>query len=167
MLHLRILLFLLLLAAVAPTSWAAMVAVPLQTTTAQATAIVQGKVISQASAWGRDHRTILTDVVVRVDESFKGSLAAGQTITIRVEGGEVGETGIWVEHQPRFRDSENVLLFLTSEQTGVRTVQSLEQGKYTVFDEIIYDYRGRRKSLPELKSTIRSMADEAAEQNRR
>jgi len=165
--HLRTILLFLLVVGSGVLAQAAMVEVPLKATAAQATEIVQGEVISQSSDWNPGYQTILTDVVVRVDESIKGSLSAGQTITIRIEGGEVGETGIWVEHQPRFLDTEKVLLFLTSEQDGVRAVQSLEQGKFTVFEETAYDYQGRRNSLPELKSTIRFMAEQAPEQDER
>jgi hypothetical protein len=165
--HLRTFLLFLLVIGSGALVQAAMVEVPLKATTTQATEIVQGEVISQSSDWNPGYQTILTDVVVRVDESIKGSLSVGQTITIRIEGGEVGETGIWVEHQPRFRDAEEVLLFLRYDEEGHHAVQSLEQGMFTVFEEAAYDYQGRRNSLPELKSTIRFMAEQAPEQDER
>jgi len=145
---------LLLLLLLAASAQAAMIEVPLKTTTVQAVEIVQGEVVSQSSDWDFGYRTIYTDVVVRVDESLKGDLQTGQTVTLRVEGGEVGEIGIRVEHQPRFLDQEKVLLFLSDGPEGKRAVQSLEQGKFTLFDQQAYDYRGRRLELPALKTTI-------------
>jgi len=156
--HPSILLPLMLVAATV--AQAAMLEVPLKTTTNKAAQIVRGEVISQKSDWDQGEQVIYTDVTVRVDESLKGSLQAGQTITIRVEGGVVGEMGLRVEHQPRFHDDEKVLLFLREAPEGGYQVQSVEQGKYTVFGEVVYDYQGRRLALPDMKQSIRYAIDQ-------
>jgi hypothetical protein len=151
---------LLLALAVATMAQAAMLEVPLKATTNKAAAIVRGEVISQKSDWAHGYQTIYTEVVIRVDESLKGNIPVGRTVTIRVEGGEVGDTGIRVEHQPRFLEAENVLLFLREAPEDVYEIQSVEQGKYTVFGNVAYDYQGRRLALPELKQSIRYAVDQ-------
>lgn len=171
----RPLVFLLLAAALAampalpPAAQALMIEVPLKATTTQAAEIVQGEVVSQTSDWDFGYRTIYTDVVIRVDETIKGDLPAGSTVTVRVEGGETEGIGMRVEHQPRFRTAEKVLLFLKDADTapGVRTVQSLEQGKYTLFGESAWDYAGRRTPLAKLKTDLRYMIESTNETNER
>jgi hypothetical protein len=156
--HAIILLLLVLVLATA--AQAAMLEVPLKTTTNKAAEIVRGEVISQKSDWTLGEQLIYTDVTIRVEESLKGGLQAGQKVTIRVEGGVVGEIRLWVEHQPRFHDEEKVLLFLREAPDGAYEVQSVEQGKYTVFGEVVYDCRGRRLELTELKQSIRYAIDQ-------
>lgn len=167
----RLIVFLLLAGALATplAVQAAMLEVPLKATTMQAAEIVQGEVVSQSSDWDFGYRTIYTDVVIRIDESVKGDLPAGSTVTVRVEGGETEDIGIRVEHQPRFRTAEKVLLFLRTDDTdpGVRTVQSLEQGKYTLFGESAWDYAGRRLPLAKLKTDLRYMIESTSETNER
>ena len=150
-----ILLFLALLAAA--TAQAVMLEVPLETTTSKAVEIVRGEVISQKSAWTYDNRMIWTDVVVRVDETLKGNLKAGQTVTVRVEGGVAEGIRVRVEHEPRFHDAEKVVLFLRESSEGGYAVQSVEQGKFTVFDDVVYDCRGHSQSLSRFKNSIAAM----------
>lgn len=151
--HAIIPLFLTLIAATA--AQAMMLEVPLETTTSKAVEIVRGEVISQSCDWDPSFQTIYTEVIVRVDESLKGGLKAGHTVTIRVQGGVVDNLKFWVEHQPRFHEAEKVLLFLREAPEYGYEVQSVEQGKYTVFGDVAYDFRGRRTELPELKRSIR------------
>ncbi len=58
------------------------------------------------------------------------------TVKIRIEGGEFGDMGIWVEDQPEFSVGEHVFVFLSipEEITGDYgfTVFGLFQGKWTV-----------------------------------
>ncbi|MFH1843308.1 MAG: hypothetical protein ABIF77_08865 [bacterium] len=155
----RILPLLLIVVVLAGGAKAAMIELPLEAVAIKAVDIVQGEVIAQTSDWAYGNRTIVTDVTIRVDEAFKGGLFSGDVVTVRVEGGEVDDVGIWVEHQPRFLDSERVVLFLTPDRLGIRTIQSLEQGKYTVFADQTYDYCGRRLPLQELKNRVRLQVD--------
>ncbi len=138
---------------------AAMVEVPLEVVAGRASVIVQGKVTGQRSRWTEDGGTIVTDVTVRVSEALKGGAGAGDEVTFQVEGGEVGEVGIWVEHQPRFLPDQEVLLFLRPAEGGALAVQCAEQGRYTVFASRAYDYRGRLRELPRLKADVRLMVE--------
>jgi hypothetical protein len=76
-----------------------------------ADAIVVGTVISTSSRWDADHISIYTEVVVSVEERLKGSVG-GDTVTVVVPGGAVGETAQWVSDTPVFEMGENAVLFL-------------------------------------------------------
>jgi len=133
--------------------------VPLEATATEAAAIVEGTVIDRISAWTDDGATIVTDAVVRVDGTLKGSEAPGTLVTVRAEGGEVGDTGIWVEHQPVLRRRERVVLFLrpAPSPASVRRVLHLEQGTFRIEDGRAIDYRGRAADLGVFKARVRSL----------
>lgn len=156
----RATILLLLMLSAAAAAQAAMLEVPLATTTSRAVEIVRGEVVSQKSAWTYDNRMIWTDVVVRVDESLKGNLKAGQTVTVRVEGGVADGIRVRVEHEPSFHDAEKVVLFLREVPESGYAVQSVEQGKFTVFEDIVYDCRGRKHALDQFKQSIHAMVEQ-------
>jgi hypothetical protein len=138
---------------------AVMVEVPLEQTADKAVMIVQGTVVDQVSHWTSDGRTIVTDVTLRIADAIKGAAKAGGYVTFQVEGGEVGEIGIWVEHQPRFTVDQDVLVFLRPGDGGTLAVQHAELGRYTLFGDKAYDYRGRVQEVTRLKADIRMMVD--------
>ncbi len=138
---------------------AAMVEVPLELTADKASMIVQGTVLSQTSRWTADGRTIVTDVTIRVAEALKGAAKANDHLTFQIEGGEVGPSGIWVEHQPRFSNDQNVLLFLRPGNDGTLAVQHAEQGRFTIYQDQVLDYKGRTRDLTHLKTDIHRTVD--------
>jgi hypothetical protein len=154
---LSLFLVLIVLPVLAP---AAMVEMPLEQTVARSDLIVQGTIVEQHSHWTEDRRTIVTDVTLRVGDALLGSAKVGETITFRIEGGEVGEIGIRVEHQPLFRKDLEVLLLLRRAPDGILAVQSAEQGRFLIFSEQAYDWRGRLEPLARLKADLRVMIDE-------
>ncbi len=93
--------------------------------------IVRGDVIDMQSQWNSSHTIIYTTVVVRVSETLKGNLKIAEELTVFVPGGQVGDTGLAVEHAPQFQLDEEVLLFL-NDSRGAVEVTSWEQGKYTI-----------------------------------
>jgi hypothetical protein len=156
----HILLLMVAAAALATTAQAVMVEMPLAQVADRAALIVQGSVIGQTSRWTDDGRTIMTDVTLRVSDVLKGRAEQDGLLTFQVEGGEVGDMGIWVEHQPRFVSDQEVLLFLRPAQGSGLAVQNAEQGRYCIYQSRAFDYRGRVQDLSRLKADIRLMVDD-------
>jgi hypothetical protein len=122
-----VLLAVLALAAVAQATTLLRADVP--TLTDHADVIVQGRVLSRASHWTPDHRRIVTDVRIQVEEALKGEPA--RELTIRQPGGVVGGIGQRVSGLASFREGEEVLVFL--ERSGpVHRVAGMAQGKYSL-----------------------------------
>jgi hypothetical protein len=96
---------------------------------AAATDVVDGNVVSSTSVWTGDHRRIVTQVVVDVRDTWKGS-AAGR-ITVVQPGGERDGIGQRVSGVAPLSTGERVVLFL--ERTGpYHRVVGLAQGVYRV-----------------------------------
>lgn len=93
-------------------------------------AIVRGKVTSVQSRWSGDHRRIVTDVQVAVEETLKG--APGRSVTIHQPGGVVGDIGQRVDGLASFGVGEEVLVFLQQRGPSGYLVSGMAQGKYRV-----------------------------------
>jgi len=129
--------------------------VPFDDLAADAADVVEGTVLSTTGVWAADHSTIYTDVVVRVDDPIAGALKRNQEIRIRVEGGVVGDTRIWVEHQPVFRPAEHAVLFLRAAAgSAPRSVLHLEQGKFTIQRGRIVNFRGEGQAQAAFRSRV-------------
>jgi hypothetical protein len=78
---------------------------------------------------------ILTDTVVLVEQSAHGATLPGDTLVLRLPGGQVGDLVQRVEGVPAFEPGELVLLFLapTGDRIKFRTV-GLFQGVYHLQD---------------------------------
>jgi hypothetical protein len=124
---------LLCLALLVPASVRASVVLPLDLDSMvdQAEQVVHAQVESQASRWTSDHSAIYTDVTLRVLTPLKGEAAARQVITVRREGGVVGNIGMRIAGAARFSDGEEVVLFLERRGAALWTL-GLSQGKLSV-----------------------------------
>ena len=111
---------------------AAMIEMTLDQLTEESISIIRGTVLSKESWWVEDSSFIFTTVMVRVDESIKGTASVSSTISILVPGGEVGEVGLGVEHAARFETSEEVVVFLKVVDESCYGITGWEQGKFTV-----------------------------------
>ena len=89
--------------------------------------IVVGQVESVRSYWNDSHTKILTDVAVRVSESFKGATGS---ITLTQLGGQVDGMRYDVPGCPVFRTGEQALLFVWRDSRGRAQVNGLAQGKF-------------------------------------
>lgn len=78
----------------------------------------------------RKAKNIYTDVIIKVDRIIKDNSTPAM-ITVRTIGGEVGEYGMDVEDEARFKVGENVLLFLTKEDFDTDNSAGLH---YRVYD---------------------------------
>jgi hypothetical protein len=148
----------LLFCAVAVGSWqvqpvtAAMVELTLEELAAGSPDIINGEVLSKESQWNEDSTFIFTSVTIRVTDLHKGSLSPSNTITVMTPGGEVGETGLGVEHAPRFEVGQEVIVFLTPVRELTYSVTGWEQGKYTVEDGQVKE---KSKSVSSFEEEIR------------
>jgi len=99
--------------------------------TANADRIVVAEVQSIESV--RRDGKITTDIRVRIERSWKGPSASGDTVTIRQPGGRVGDTVTRVHGMPRYREGERAVLFLEShDDADTYSVVGLRQGKFHV-----------------------------------
>jgi hypothetical protein len=127
----RALLVLVMVACAAPAG-ALMLEVPFDRLVSTSDAVVRAKVTNLESSWTSDHSTIVTDVTLVIEESWVGTMQAGAPLRLQVEGGEVGDLGVRVEHQPTFRLGEESVLFLAGTPSARLRVNALEQGKFTI-----------------------------------
>jgi len=96
---------------------------------AASTDVVDGNVVSTSSVWTGDHRRIVTQVVVEIRDTWKGS-AAGR-VTVVQPGGERDGIGQRVSGVAPLSSGERVVLFL--ERSGpYHRVVGLAQGVYRV-----------------------------------
>ena len=96
---------------------------------------------------GITHHGMLSGMIYRIVtlsvESFYKNPLDAETLFIRVEGGELGDRGVWVEDQPEFSVGERALVFLaetdqTHEGETVYRVYGLFQGKFTVEGDVAH-----------------------------
>jgi len=137
---------------------ALMLEVPLDRLAAGSDAVVRAKVMEMESRWTDDRTTIVTDVTFSIVESWAGDLVVGSRMVIQVEGGEVGDLGVRVEHQPVFRPGEETVLFLKATPSARYRINALEQGKFTVLSDQVMGFRGENLPLVTLRATVRSLA---------
>lgn len=108
-------------------------------------AIVLARVDDQFSRY-EQNKEIYTYFTLRVLEPVKGAKNE-QTITIRQLGGTVDNIASVVPGMPRFKNGEEVVVFLTQKDAaGYPWILGLEQGKYTV----IQDEKGQKRVRNEL-----------------
>jgi hypothetical protein len=136
----------------------AMIAMSLEQLAGSADTIVVGTVLGQTSAWNEDRSAIHTDVVVSVDELVKGN-AAGEVV-VRVAGGyiESEDIGMGVSDTPKFRDGEQVVLFLNV-GAEVATVTGQFQGKLTVTDGMVATASGEVVTVDEFIGAVLDAAN--------
>jgi hypothetical protein len=85
----------------------------------------------QAARWSTDHSVIYTDVTLRVLSPMKGGAAAGSLLTVRREGGVVGNIGLRVHGAAGFTEGEEAVVFLERRGAALWTV-GMAQGKMRV-----------------------------------
>ena len=99
--------------------------------------IAVARVESQEARWTADHGAIYTEVTLRVMQPLKApggqaaEMAAGNLVTVRREGGVVGNVGMRVAGAPQFSEGEEVLVFLERRGAALWTV-GMAQGKMRV-----------------------------------
>lgn len=132
--YMRLAILVVAISLVATFSFAAMVKVELPELTKEAEVIAIGQVVDLNSRWlGKPKTsTIITDVTVAVQDVLKGNVRAGERLTVKVYGGEIGDIGLRVSEEPQFSGGEEVIIFLNKDTDGLYRPTQLFQGKYTI-----------------------------------
>lgn len=100
---------------------------------AESELVVVGQVASIQSRWSEDQSYIYSEVILSVEEFVKGD-RPGNTVTVRVLGGEVDGVGEFYSHTARFLDGEDVLVYLKPDERGRLQVTGGDHGKYVLTD---------------------------------
>lgn len=96
----------------------------------ESTLIVDGKVTGVRSYWNEGHSRILTEAMVAVSGTHKGS--AGSTVRVVQLGGVVGNVRMTAHGAVSWKRGEEVLLFLEPALPGSYQVAGFSQGKYLI-----------------------------------
>jgi len=126
---------LLLLSGFKSTSLSQTIQSDIQSLSKGADVILTGKVTKQNSLWNKDKTRIYTDVTVEVEEYLKGN-NGNETLVVTTPGGEVGEVGEIYSHMPKFKNEEEVLLFVKKDTKDMNyKVLNGEDGKMTLYTD--------------------------------
>lgn len=95
-----------------------------------AVAVVRGEVGDVRSFWNERRTKIFTEIVVRTQQTFKGS--PGAAVTLLQLGGVVDDVRVTVHGALSWRVGEEVLLFLEPAGRGRYQVAGFSQGKLPI-----------------------------------
>jgi hypothetical protein len=96
----------------------------------EARAVAHGRVVSLEARWVDGRRAIETLVTLEVESYAKGDL--GESLTLRVPGGQMGPYRSVMLGAPRFVEGEEVIVFLASPGAAIPHLVGLAQGVYRV-----------------------------------
>lgn len=104
-------------------------------------AAVRGTVVGRRSAWDAQRRRIYSYTEIEVQETFAGTARKGSRVTVRSLGGVVGDIGMNVSGTARFREGEEVVVFLEPD----RLAKGLAKGRFVIFGMSQGKFRVDRK----------------------
>lgn len=100
--------------------------------------IVHGRVVDVRADWVDGRRAIDTFLTIDADEYLKGG--PGETVTVRVPGGQMGRYRTIFVGAPEFQRGDEVILFLRGNVSSGAFIVGLSQGAFRVAP----DRSGRR-----------------------
>jgi len=103
-----------------------------------ASTIVHGRVVDVRADWVDGRRAIDTFVTVEANEYFKGG--PGESVVVRVPGGQMGRYRTIFVGAPEFQRGDEVVLFLRGNPARGAIIVGLSQGAFRVAP----DRTGRR-----------------------
>ena len=132
--------------AASPARATTLVRLSLEQLSQAATAIVQGRVVSQDSRWNPEHTRILTYTTIAVSQPSKGSPPS--TLVIEQPGGKVGNIHTYVAGTVRFNPQTEYMLFLepSSGDASKYLVVGMVQGALRIYRDA--STHGQRVILP-------------------
>jgi hypothetical protein len=122
--------FALLLILALPVAASTFVHVSTQELTAQADAVIRGRVMEVNSYWNAEATMIFTEAVVRVDQTLVGT--APRYVTLRTFGGTVGSYTVEAAGFPEFRVNESMVAFIKAGADGTHEILGYREGQYRV-----------------------------------
>lgn len=120
--------------------------------------VARGKVREMKSEWDETRSRIRTRVSLSVDEYLKGG--GGGTLEVIIPGGEVDGVGELYSHMARFKQDEDVVVFVEKDKKGRYRVAGGSEGKFSVKKD---DATGKpvvagSRSLDDFRSEIKRAA---------
>lgn len=117
--------------------------------TKEADLIVRGVVNSRTTQWNQAKTRIYTITKIDIQETYKGSIKASHSISIRQIGGEIDGLVQTIAGNAKFSAGEEVIVFLESHPTeGIHFVMGMAQGKYSI---------NRTRNPPAISRSINSL----------
>jgi hypothetical protein len=118
-----------------PASATSLVRLSLDQLTEASSAVVQGRVISQASRWNATHTEIITLTTVAVDQNVKGNTPS--TVTVEQMGGTVGRLRVDVPGTMHFYRQARYELFLEPSATNPAhfLLVGMREGAYRIVED--------------------------------
>ncbi len=126
----RLFLFALAVALALPVGASTFLFTPQRDLVRDATAIVEGRVLSTSSFWNETGQVIVTEAVFQVEEKLLGD--APSILVVRTFGGRVGNFVVEASGFPTFQKGERQLLFLESDEGGRNRVLGYQQGQFRI-----------------------------------
>jgi hypothetical protein len=114
----------------APVAASTFVHVSPQELTAQADAVIRGRVMEVHSYWNASATMIFTEALVRVDQTLVGE--APRYVTLRTFGGTVGSYTVEASGFPEFRQNESLVAFIKAGEDGTHEILGYREGQYRV-----------------------------------
>ena len=118
--------------------------------------IVVGKVSKMQSAWNKQKTRIYTNITVDVEEYVKGN-GNTKSIIVTNPGGEVDGVGELYTHTPKFKSTEEVMLFLNKNKEGRLFVTNGHKGKFSVIKDASLNKKiiGTGESINDIKAMVK------------
>ncbi len=123
----------------------------------EAEVAVHGRVVNITTNW--NNGAIYRAIEIGVTDFYIQGLSQ-DTVRVRIDGGEVGDIGWWVEDQPKFDVGEEVFVFLREpdlvKEDYEYQVFAMSQGKFTVEGNVATNWSGESFTLPDPDDKIKS-----------
>ncbi len=121
----------------------------------QADVIFQGEVTAVKSQWVGEgaQRNIVSYVTFRIDDSLKGN--PGQSYTIRMLGGTVGDESMGVTDAPKFAVGDRDILFVQNNGTQFIPLVGIMYGRF----HVRRDQAGRESVLTNQGEAVNGLSE--------
>jgi hypothetical protein len=97
--------------------------------------VIRGEVLETRSFWDAQHRVILTDARIRIDERLSGEGApVGREISVRTFGGTVADYTVVAHGFPTFEKGDEIVAFLAHQPDRTVQVTGYQLGLYEVIE---------------------------------
>ena len=97
---------------------------------AHSEAVVQGQVVKVHSFWDPSGRMVMTEALVRVEDTLAGKAPA--MVRVQTFGGNVDGFVVEAAGFPEFKAGERMILFLSPAKEGVAQVAGYQFGQYRI-----------------------------------
>jgi hypothetical protein len=119
----------------------------------EADLIITGTVTGKGSYWNLKSTAIFTDVSFSIEKVIKGNVSL-PTITVVVEGGQVGDISLDIPGYPDFTISDKALLFLKQRSDDKYLPAGWQNGIFVVNGEFIDTDTSLSRFIEQIRQTM-------------